>query len=165
MLRLCIIKFERVRLCVHDTLSLSSLPLGVPPHTTAFGLWLAVLVINESLATATDFDSCSSAARNLRNAADEAASAQSSFESACGSYGYSRSPKATCGSYGYERSRLESALSVFEDARARAVRVCGFSLRSKTNALTALMLQQQRQIESIKGELKSCESTSHRPMQ
>lgn len=41
-------------------------------------------------AVAVLFDDCASAAKRLRDAANEASSAKSSFESACGSFGYSR---------------------------------------------------------------------------
>lgn len=111
---------------------------------------------------AVDFDSCASAARRLRDAADEASSAKSSFESACGSFGYSHGDDMACGPYGYERSRLESALSDFDDTRSHTARSCGFSLRSTPDPV---IMHQQSQIDSLQGRLKACEATSKRPVQ
>ena len=72
---------------------------------------LTTILISASIVLATDFDDCASAAKRLKYAAEEASSAQSSFESAkstyesaCGYYGNSRGDKSACGPYGYKYS-------------------------------------------------------------
>lgn len=79
-----------------------------------------------SVASAFDFDDCASAARNLRNAAEEAGSAQqeyesakSNYENACSSYGYDRGNSSACGPYGYHRSALDMAKSELDLRQVR----------------------------------------------
>ncbi|MCG3769876.1 MAG: hypothetical protein JW384_01007 [Nitrosomonadaceae bacterium] len=88
---------------------------------------LLFLLIHNSLTSAFDFDDCASAARNLKNAAEEAVYAQqgyefakSNYESACSSYGYDRDNSSACGRYGYHRSTLDMAKSEL-DSKASEV--------------------------------------------
>lgn len=120
-----------------------------------------------SVASAFDFDDCASAARNLRNSAEEAESAQqeyesakSNYESACSSYGYDKDNASACGRYGYHRSALDMAKSEL-DSKANEVSdyASRVSRRCESPSLP-LVRQLAKELQSTKQALQNCQQDS-----
>lgn len=122
---------------------------------------------NSSVAIALDFGDCASAARNLRNAADEAESAEqqyeyakSNYESACSSYGYDKDNASACGRYGYHRSSLDMAKSDL-DSKASEVSDYATSVGRRCDSPTSPLVRHLAQeLQGTKQALKNCQQTS-----
>jgi hypothetical protein len=97
----------------------------MPSMKKRLSLTLMLLLLPSSL-NAEYTDSCALYAQMLWSAASSYDSAKSSFESACDPYiGYSKNDKSACGSYGYIRSPYESAKRELKDALNNVALFCG----------------------------------------